>query len=78
MEGITKDVMDLVAKKSGIKMKFKMLKKGQSSMDYLSKNPTDFIAGVSVDNPYFVKKKYLVSDNYYSDDVVLVSTGSAL
>ena len=73
MEGITKDVMDLVAKKSGIKMKFKMLKKGQSSMDYLSKNPTDFIAGVSVDNPYFVSKKYLVSDNYYSDDVVLVS-----
>lgn len=42
-------------------------------MDYLSKNPTDFIAGVSVDNPYFVSKKYLVSDNYYSDDVVLVS-----
>lgn len=73
MEGITKDVMDLVAKKSGIKMKFKMLKKGQSSMDYLSKNPTDFIAGVSVDNPYFDSKKYLVSDNYYSDDVVLVS-----
>ena len=42
-------------------------------MVYLSMNRTGFIAGVSVDNPYFVSKKYLVSDNYYSDDVVLVS-----
>lgn len=72
MAGITKDIVDLIAQKSGLNIQYTLLEAGQSTMDYLEKNPNNFVAGVEVDNPNFTKENNVITDAYYTDDVVLV------
>ena len=72
VEGITVDIMDSIAEKSGLNFRYEVLGQDQRPVEYLEQNPDGIVAGVMVDNLDLWKKKYLVSDVFYSGDVALV------
>ncbi len=71
--GIIPDIMKEMLEKSGLKYRFVMMPQGMSAPGYLEEHPDHFIAGVMVDNPLFEDEQYVVSDFFYTDEVVLAS-----
>lgn len=71
IDGIVKELMDSIAKKTGLKFEYEMTAAGTSAMKFLKDNPSAIMAGVMTDNPNFTSGSYLVSDSFYEDSVVL-------
>ena len=71
IDGIIVDIMKLISQRTKLKFNFVMTDTGQTSEDFLKKNPDSFLAGVLVSNPQFKDSHYIVSDSMYNDDVVL-------
>ena len=71
-DGITVDIMKQIAKTTGLKFNYEMLKAGERTLDYLKENPTHIVSGILAENPQFKSDKYIVSDVFDSDDVSLV------
>lgn len=71
-DGITVDIMKQIAKTTGLKFNYEMLKAGERTLDYLKEHPTCIVSGVLAENPQFQSDDYIVSDVFDSDDVSLV------
>ncbi len=70
--GITIDVTNLIAQKSGLRLHYVMLPSGETTMDYLEDNPETVVAGVLVGNPAFDDSQYIVSESFCAGNVSLV------
>ena len=70
--GITVDIVKKLEEKSGFQFHFQMMDKGIKPIDYLYANREVLLAGVMTDNLDFWNGEVLVSDCFYTDDVVLV------
>ena len=71
IDGIVKEMMDLISSKTGLIFQYEMMGTGVTAMEYLKENPTALATGIMTDNPNFGKDAYIVSDMFYKDDVVL-------
>lgn len=70
--GIVRDMLDQIAKKSGLKFEYTFTSTGQLNVDYLNKNPDVLIAGVMTQNSEFQKDAYVLSKSFYKSDIVCV------
>lgn len=73
IEGITVDIMDLIAERSGLKFSYVMMPLGKRVTEYFEEYPETLVAGVMAANPEFQNNEYLLSDCFYTDDVALAS-----
>ncbi len=71
-EGIVRDVMDLVARKSGLRFRYEMLAPGQTPAGYLAQRPEALLAGVAEGNATLASSAYLISDSFADSNVILV------
>lgn len=71
-DGITVDIMKLIAQESGLTFSYSSMGAGERVVDYMADNPDAIAAGIMTDNPQFSTDDYLVSDVFYRDDVSLV------
>lgn len=71
--GIIPDIMEKVMEESGLGYRFVMMPQGMTAPAYLQEHPEHLIAGVMVNNPLFEEEQYIVSDEFYADEVVLAS-----
>lgn len=69
--GITIDIMKLLEARSGFTFEYVMIPDNMCAADYLELYPDAFVAGIIVDDPTFGEKSFLVSHEFYSDDVVV-------
>ncbi len=75
--GIIPDIVTSMLEESDWEYQYVMMPQGMSAAKYLEAHPNHIIAGGMIDNPLFLNEKYLVSDCFYSDEVVLVSMTGA-
>lgn len=71
-EGITVDIMNLIAERSGLSVQYDFMPVGVKTADYLIQNPDCFVAGIMTQNVGFQTDEYLLSDVFNKDDVGLV------
>lgn len=71
IKGITVDIMELIAEKSGLKFRYVMLEPGERAAQYLAEHPDTFIAGIMVENEEFQSENYFVSDMFYKGEIAL-------
>lgn len=71
INGITKDIIDLIATKSNIEFVYEMMPVGMTVAQYISENPDAFVAGVNISNNIFASGNYITSDEFLQGDVVL-------
>ncbi len=77
VDGITEDVVTLLAKRSGLTVEYEMMPAGVTAMEYLAENPDALIAGIMTSNPAFLEEQYLISDVFLSGDVALAGLDTA-
>lgn len=53
IDGITKDIVGLLAERTGLKFKYVMMPAGMTVMEFLKENPEAIVTGIIVDNPAF-------------------------
>ncbi|MBP3489542.1 MAG: transporter substrate-binding domain-containing protein [Roseburia sp.] len=73
IDGITVDILRLLSAQSGLTFEYVMLPQGMRTTEYLEQNPDVLVAGVLTDNPAFDGQPYLLTDNFYTDDVALAA-----
>lgn len=71
IRGIHVDMMNLLARRSGLTFEYHMMEPGERTMEYFKRHPDTLIVGVLSDNPEFRKGGYVLSDCIYMDDVAL-------
>ncbi len=77
VDGITEDIVTLLAQRSGMRVEYEMMPVGVTAMEYLAVNPDAIIAGIMTSNPAFLEEQYLISDVFLSGDVALAGLNSA-
>lgn len=77
IDGITEDIVTLLAQRSGVKTEYEMMPVGVTAMEYLAENPDAIIAGIMTSNPAFLDEQYLISDVFLSGDVALAGPDTA-
>lgn len=70
-EGITVDIMEMLASRSGLTFSYDLMSAGVRAPEYLEEHPNVLVAGVMTDNPEYKKDEYLLSNYFYTDDVAL-------
>lgn len=77
-EGITIDMLELVAQKSGLRFRYESVPAGMNGGVFMEENPQVLVANVMTDNPNFDRDKICLSDSYFSSNVILVTqTGTS-
>ncbi len=71
IDGITVDILDTIAERSGLTFTYTMMPEGMRVPEYFEKYPDAVVAGVMTENPLFTDSKYLLTDDIYSDNVIL-------
>lgn len=71
--GISVDIMNMIAEKSGLDFIYESMPAGMSSIDFISNNPDKLIANVMSDNPNFDFSSQVLSDSYFSSNVILAT-----
>lgn len=71
--GITKDIMDLIAERTGFSFEYCFMPGGMKVPDFLKDHPDYFISGASVENQLFKSLDYIVSNVFYQDDIALAA-----
>ena len=69
--GITVDIVKKIEEKSGLDFRYVMMDVGMKPIDYMKAHPEQMVAGVMTENPDFHNEDTLVSDCFYTDEVVL-------
>lgn len=72
IDGIIKDIMEVISEKSGLIFQYSMMPKGQGAISYLEENPDVLVSGVAAENLQF-KNGYSLSKYFYKEDIVLAS-----
>lgn len=70
--GIIPDIVTAMLEESEWEYQYVMMPQGMTAAAYLEKHPDHIIAGGMIENPLFKNEKYLLSQCFYSDEVVLV------
>lgn len=70
-DGIMVDIMREICKKAGITMKAHFMEPSKKTIDYIKEHKNVFVAGINCDNPDFLGDNYVVSEKFYSDQVIL-------
>jgi signal transduction histidine kinase/CheY-like chemotaxis protein len=71
--GILVDLMDAVAKVSGLTFSYSFLAAGQKTLDYLSSNKDSWVVGVDVNNKNFDRTEVVVTDQILDCNVVMAT-----
>lgn len=74
-EGITADLMNLIAKKSGLTFSYSFMEEGQRGKDYLNQTDARLVAGVMSSKFSNLDKELLQSDTMLESSVVFVGKG---
>lgn len=75
IDGVTRNIMDLIAQRSGLLLEYVMLEPGRAATSWLEEHPDALVAGVLEENRQFSKPEYLLSDVIYRDNLVLAYRG---
>lgn len=70
-DGIVVDIMKNIGKRSGFNFHYVMIPEGVKVNAYLSEHPTHLAAGVLTENPVFQTEEYVISEKFYSGNVIL-------
>ena len=58
---------------SGLHFNYVLMPVGISPFEYINENPKHLVVGVSAQNPQFKNSNYILSENFYADNVAIVS-----
>ncbi len=77
ISGIFVDIMKHIEKESGLQFNYVLMPAGIPPFEYINKNPDHLVVGVSSQNPQFKNSDYILSENFYADNVAIVSKSDA-
>lgn len=77
ISGIFVDIMKQVETESGLHFNYVFMPLGMSPFEYMQENPGHLVVGVSSQNPQFKNSNYILSENFYADNVAIVSKAGA-
>lgn len=73
ISGIFVDIMKQIETESGLHFNYVLMPVGISPFEYINENPKHLVVGVSAQNPQFKNSNYILSENFYADNVAIVS-----
>ncbi len=75
--GIFPDILKKIEKEIGITFHYVMMPQGMTPFQYMEKNPSHLVAGVSAENEQFQSSNYILSEYLYTDNVAILSKSDA-
>lgn len=73
VSGITVDILNEIQEQTGLKFAYTALPSGVQVTDYLKEHDNMLIAGVLTDNTALKNENYLMTDSYYTSNVVIAT-----
>lgn len=71
-QGIVPELLSLLAERTGLNFSYDFVPLGTGALDYIEENPDKIIAGVMTDNAAFKKDGLLLSNCFFSSNIILV------